>query len=213
MQLDVAVARADRDRVHKALMKMIVREGLPLRLVRAPSLREFIRVLQSVPVGYTPPAYDTTRTTLLQQAVADVDMQLEAWNNRTLQTGVTLTSDGWSDANNRPLLNLLAVNPKGAKFLDAINTEGQQKTGEYISRQLIVGIELVGAENVVSVVTDNAAACKAAGAIIMDTYDHIFWSPCVAHVCDLALEDIFKIDEFQDIYTSTKEYVIFIRCV
>ena len=71
----------------------------------------------------------------------------------------------------------------------------------------------MGPDNVVQVITDSAACCKAAGAIIMDTYDHIFWSPCVAHVCDLALEDIFKLDKFNDIYTSTKDFVTFIRCV
>ena len=213
MQITAALSQADRDQVHKSLMKMIIREGLPLRLVRALSLKEFIKVVQSAPAGYTPPAYDTARTTLLQQAVEDVDKKLQAWTERTTTTGVTLTSDGWSDANSRPLLNLLAINPKGVKFLDAINTEGQQKTGDYISQQLIAGIELVGPDNVVQVITDSAACCKAAGAIIMDTYDHIFWSPCVAHVCDLALEDIFKLDKFNDIYTSTKDFVTFIRCV
>ena len=213
MQITAALSQADRDQVHKSLMKMIIREGLPLRLVRALSLKEFIKVVQSAPAGYTPPAYDTARTTLLQQAVEYVDKKLQAWTERTTTTGVTLTSDGWSDANSRPLLNLLAINPKGVKFLDAINTEGQQKTGDYISQQLIAGIELVGPDNVVQVITDSAACCKAAGAIIMDTYDHIFWSPCVAHVCDLALEDIFKLDKFNDIYTSTKDFVTFIRCV
>jgi hypothetical protein len=213
MQITAALSRADRDQVHKSLMKMIIREGLPLRLVRALSLKEFIKVVQSAPAGYTPPAYDTARTTLLQQAVEDVDKKLQAWTERTTTTGVTLTSDGWSDANSRPLLNSLAINPKGVKLLDAINTEGQQKTGDYISQQLIAGIELVGPDNVVQVITDSAACCKAAGAIIMDTYDHIFWSPCVAHVCDLALEDIFKLDKFNDIYTSTKDFVTFIRCV
>jgi Protein of unknown function (DUF 659) len=170
-------------------------------------------VVQSLPAGYTPPAYDSARTVLLDKTVADVERDLEPWSDRTRKTGASVTSDGWSDTTNRPLLNMLAVNAKGAKFVDAINTEGQQKTAEYIAEQLEAGIELVGPEFVVQVLTDNAANCKAAGAIIMAKYPGMFWSPCVAHVCDLALEDIFKADKLTSVHIETKEMIKFIKCV
>lgn len=60
-------------------------------------------------------------------------------------------------------------------------------------------------------VTDNAAACKAAGKIIEAAYPHITWSPCVAHVCDLALEDIFNLPYFREVHTNTKAFVSFIN--
>jgi hypothetical protein len=38
----------------------------------------------------------------------------------TLKTcGCTIISDGWSSAQNRPLLNFLVATPKGTKFLCA----------------------------------------------------------------------------------------------
>lgn len=58
--------------------------------------------------------------------------------------------------------------------------------------------------------TDNAANCKAAGKLIEERFPHITWSPCVAHVCDLALEDIFSIAYFKDVHAQTKGYVGFI---
>lgn len=64
---------------------------------------------------------------------------------------------------------------------------------------------------VLQVVTDSAAACRAAGALIEVEYPHITWSPCVAHVCDLALEDIFKLDYFKEVHTTTKGFVTFIN--
>lgn len=213
MQMDEAIKRAQREKGHKALMQMIVREGLPIQLVRARSLQHFIQVVQSLPAGYTPPAYDSARTVLLDKTVKDVERDLEPWGDRTRKTGASITSDGWSDTTNRPLLNMLAVNAKGAKFVDAINTEGQQKTAEYIAKHLEDGIELVGPEFVVQVITDNAANCKAAGAIIEGKYPGIFWSPCVAHVCDLALEDIFKAEELSSVHIETKEMIKFIKCV
>jgi hypothetical protein len=49
-----------------------------------------------------------------------------------------------------------------------------------------------------------------AGEIIEAEYPHITWSPCAAHVCDLALEDIFKLDFFKELHTATKGFVAFI---
>ena len=55
-------------------------------------------------------------------------------------------------------------------------------------------INAIGPEHVVAVVTDNAAACKKAGEIVMRKFSHIYWQPCIAHVMDLLLEDICKMD-------------------
>lgn len=61
------------------------------------------------------------------------------------------------------------------------------------------------------VVTDNAQACRAAGALIEAQYPHITWSPCVAHVCDLALEGIFALSYFKEVHSNTKGFVGFIN--
>lgn len=60
------------------------------------------------------------------------------------------------------------------------------------------------------VVTDNAPNCKAAGKLVEQRFPHITWSPCVAHVCDLALEDIFGLPYFKEVHQQTKSYVAFI---
>jgi hypothetical protein len=41
-------------------------------------------------------------------------------------------------------------------------------------------------------------------------YPHITWTSCTAHCCDLALEDICKIDFFKDLVKETKDVVQFI---
>lgn len=67
-------------------------------------------------------------------------------------TGVTLTSDGWSDVHNHPLLNMLAVSPAGEMFLTAIDTSGEAKTGVFIAEKLCEQIEEVGPDSVVQVI-------------------------------------------------------------
>ena len=51
-------------------------------------------------------------------------------------------------------------------------------------------INEVGHQNVVQIITDNAANCKAAGEIIESTFPHIYWTPCVVHTLNLALKNI-----------------------
>lgn len=62
------------------------------------------------------------------------------------------------------------------------------------------------------VVTDSAANCKVAGRLVEEKYPHITWSPCVAHMCDLWLEDLFKMDYFAGVHKDCKDAVTFIRC-
>ncbi|KAG6523798.1 hypothetical protein ZIOFF_013685 [Zingiber officinale] len=45
-------------------------------------------------------------------------------------------------------------------------------------------------QRTISVVTDNAPVCKAAGLLVEAKYPHIFWTPCVVHTLNLALKNI-----------------------
>jgi hypothetical protein len=90
----------------------------------------------------------------------------------------TIVSDGWSDALRRPIVNLLLVTPAGATFLHSTDTSGMTKNAQYIADAVLSGIDKVGHENVLQVITDNAANCKGAWPIITAKYKHI----CAAHV-------------------------------
>jgi flavoprotein len=45
----------------------------------------------------------------------------------------------------------------------------------------------VGVENIVHMVTDNAANYVAAGKLLMEEFPLIFWSPCAAYCINLIL--------------------------
>jgi hypothetical protein len=79
-------------------------------------------------------------------------------------TGCVLVMDGWTDTANRPLINVLAINPAGAEFLYCIDTTGDTKDTEYMTKLMLDAIKSVGADNVVCIVTDSAAVNAAAGA-------------------------------------------------
>ncbi|XP_052302022.1 uncharacterized protein LOC127904109 [Populus trichocarpa] len=66
------------------------------------------------------------------------------------------------------------------------------KTADKVFEILDVIVERIGEENVVQVVTDNAANYKAAGQLLMEKRKSLFWTPCAAHCIDLILEDFEK---------------------
>ena len=55
-------------------------------------------------------------------------------------------------------------------------------------------IELVGPNNIVHMVTDNAVNYVAARRLISQKYKHINWSPCATHCLNLIFKDICKLD-------------------
>ena len=83
--------------------------------------------------GYVPPSSETVRTTLLKRSKERVTNRLLKIKESWKETGCTILSDGWSDLNNRPLINVLVYSPKGVLFLKVIDASGHKKTSEYIS--------------------------------------------------------------------------------
>jgi hypothetical protein len=150
MQIKAALKRADAAEAHAALVDMIYMEGLSMTLTKSKYPKRFIAAVQKLDT-YKPPSYATLRTTLLDQAVERVDRQMEPWDDLISTTGCTLCSDGWSDAVNRPYLNMPAVNPKGSKFITAVNTSGETKSADYNASRILESIEAVGTEHVLQV--------------------------------------------------------------
>ena len=93
------------------------------------------------------------------------------------------------------MINILGVSATGVIFLSAHDYSDKFKTGINITELLLKTIESIGPYNVIQVITDNTANCKAAGAIIEDKYPNIFWSGCLVHMLNLLLHDIIKIKE------------------
>ncbi|CAL5412655.1 unnamed protein product [Camellia sinensis] len=140
--------------------------------------------------GYSPPTYDTLRTTLLAQEKAHVNRKLQPIKDSWKKKGVSICSDGWSDRQKRPLINIMAASVGGAMFVKAIDASGNIKDADYVANIFLSVIEEIGKENIVQNVTDNGSNFKVAGLTIENKYPHIFWTPCVVHSLNLALKSM-----------------------
>eukprot|EP00253_Pinus_taeda_P015844 PITA_15844 len=71
-------------------------------------------------------------------------------------------------------------------------------------------IREIGVQNVVQVITDNAANYVSSGKMLMERHPTLFWTPCAAHCLDLLLEDMRKlsfIKEAVDMARSIPKFI------
>ena len=74
-------------------------------------------------------------------------------------------SDGWTDANHRPLMNVLAATPRGSCFLFAESCEGNIKNAEFTAGVWSKGMEQVGPDRIFCFIADGASVNIAAAKI------------------------------------------------
>ena len=79
-------------------------------------------------------------------------------------------------------------------FFKSVDASDQVKDANLLFRLLDEVVEEVEVQNVVQVITDNAANYVAAGRMLEEKHRTIWWTPCATHCLDLMLEDIGKIE-------------------
>lgn len=125
--------------------------------------------------------------------------------------GATLCSDGWTDTNSRPLLNVMVTCPAGDVFLGSVDTTGEKKDIAYTTKILEKYIEEVGPQNIVQLCTDNAAVMTGTLKSLNDKYPHMYLQGCAAHVMDLLMEDWGKSYLLKGIVKKCEAIVKFIK--
>ncbi|XP_016178370.1 uncharacterized protein LOC107620760 [Arachis ipaensis] len=71
-------------------------------------------------------------------------------------------------------------------------------------------IEWIGPDNIVHVVTNNAANYIAAGRLINKKFENIHWSPCAAHCLNLILKDISSMPHISSLATRASKITVFV---
>jgi len=166
---------------------------VPFNAVNSVYYQHAIDVVTAMSPGYKRPNLHVIRGYYLAKAVDEVKIYVETYREVWKKTGCTLMADGWTDQKRRPLINFLVYCPKGTVFLKTVDVSDVLKTARLLYQLFREVVLYVGVENIVHMVTDNAANYVAAGKLLMEEFPSIFWSPCVAHCINLILQDIGKL--------------------
>ncbi|KAL4355706.1 hypothetical protein AHAS_Ahas09G0013500 [Arachis hypogaea] len=178
-----------------AVARWMMDASVPFNAVNSAYYQPMIDAIANMGAGYKGPNYQRVRGYLLSKLVEDVKKMIEGYRVIWKQTGCTIMADGWTDRCRRTLINFLVYCPKGNVFLKSVDASHISKTAEALFKLLRDVVLFVGPENVVYVVTDNAANYVAAGRLLESEFPRLYWSPCAAHCINLMLQDIGKFVE------------------
>eukprot|EP00258_Populus_trichocarpa_P045448 XP_024461467.1 uncharacterized protein LOC112328240 [Populus trichocarpa] len=181
------------ERCDLALAKWMIDACVPFNAFNFVYYQYVIDAVTAIGPGYKGPNLHAIRGYYLAKAVDEVKIYVVTYREIWKKTGCTLMADGWTDQKRRTLINFLVYCPKGTVFLKTVDVSDVSKTARLLYQLFKEVVLYVGVENIVHMVTDNAANYVVAGKLLMEEFPSIFWSPCAAHCINLILQDIGKL--------------------
>ncbi|XP_019430825.1 PREDICTED: uncharacterized protein LOC109338134 [Lupinus angustifolius] len=177
-----------------AISKWMIDAFVPFNAVNSAYYQPMIDAICAMGPRYKAPNFYRVCGSLLNKWVDDTKKLVESYRNTWKQTGYTLMADGWTDRCRRTLINFLVYCPRGTVFIKSVDASQYSKTADLLYKLFREIILFVGPENIVQIVTDNAANYVAAGRLLEAEFPKLYWSPCAAHCINLMLQDIGKLD-------------------
>ncbi|XP_045809908.1 uncharacterized protein LOC123904267 [Trifolium pratense] len=193
-----------------AIAKWFIDACVPFNASNSSYFQPMVDALCSMSPGYKVPTMHSFRGSLLNKWVADVNKSIEDFRQIWKKTGCTLMADGWTYRKRRTLINFLVYCPKGTVFLKSVDASDASKTADMLYKLFREVVLYIGPENVVHIVTDNAANYVAAGRLLEKEFPKLFWSPCAAHCINLMLQDMGKLEEVSDVVSHATNITKFI---
>ncbi|XP_019415875.1 PREDICTED: uncharacterized protein LOC109327261 [Lupinus angustifolius] len=184
-----------------AISKWMIDASVPFNAVNSAYYQPMIDAICAMGPGYKAPNFYRVRGSLLNKWVDDTKKLVESYRNTWKQTGCTLMADGWTDRCRRTLINFLVYCPRGTVFIKSVDASQYSKTADLLYKLFREIILFVGPENIVQIVTDNAANYVAAGRLLEAEFPKLYWSPCAAHCVNLMLQDIGKLEDVVELMT------------
>jgi len=199
-----------REEAEDAVAEFFFGNGISFNASRSPLYKEMFKKVLAVGPSFQPPGYNKMRTTMLDRGVTKMQGLMEGLRKTWAKSGCSIVMDGWTNIQQRPLLNIIVTSESGPYFLRAIDCSGKMKDAGYQFEVLKEAIEEIGPTHVVQVITDAAPVCRSAGLMIQSRYKHIYWTPCCVHALNNALKDIGKIPWIMRIILEAREAQMFI---
>lgn len=190
----------------QAVADFFLANGLPLRVADDHYFKAMLKAVKTADGSYKSPHRQRLSTDLLARTKKRVKVDQEAVLQIGMQlNGATIVSDGWTDLNRRPLINVLLVTTNGEFFIEAVDTSGDKKSMEFIAEMLSKHIT----KDIDFVVMDGA--CKGAIEKLMEQFEWLSGVVCSTHGLELFMKDIGKQEFAADVLAGVKSAVKFIN--
>ncbi|TXG67650.1 hypothetical protein EZV62_008925 [Acer yangbiense] len=174
--------------VHRYVARWVYEAGVPFNAIQNHSFTAMMEAAGLFGPGYKQPSRYQLSGPLLKEEFDSTKDALKKQEQEWKLTGCSIMTDAWTDRKRRSIMNLCVNCKEGTTFLSSKESSNEAHTGEHIFDYVLKCIEQVGPQNVVQVVTDNAANNMAAAKMLREKMPTIFWSSCATHTINLMLE-------------------------
>ena len=158
-----------------ALAQDIFYTGSSLTMVNHNEWKSAWKKIGEFGQGFTHPTYHHMQNQLLDKCYSNTQQDVKRLLINTIsQFGCTIVSNGWSNVQIWPLINIMLVSPRRECFIKAVDSSGEIKSSSYIASIIGKVIDEVGEKNVVQVVMDNAAKCRTTRTILEQCYQCLY---------------------------------------
>ncbi|RYR25937.1 hypothetical protein Ahy_B02g059986 [Arachis hypogaea] len=196
--------------VDKRVARWLLDCKIPFNAIMSPFFQDMLDGVAGIGPGYKGPSYDTLRVNLLADLKRECQMVVDSYRFAWKETGCTLMADGWTDQRQRTLINFLVYCSKRLCFVKSVDASSMVKNASSLCDLFLEVIEWIGPDNIVHVVTDNAANYVAVGRLINKKFENIHWSPCAAHYLNLILKDISSMPHISNLATRASKITVFV---
>ncbi|XP_038995722.1 uncharacterized protein LOC120120036 [Hibiscus syriacus] len=174
--------------IHKAKMAIahwFYDACIPFHATLSPYFQPALDALNAIGPGFKGPSYHELRVNLLGDCKRECCLLVEGYRANWAKSGCVV-------------------------FVKSVDASDVIKDAKTLCGLFSEVVEWVGAEHVVHIVTDNAANYVAAGKLIQEKYDTIFWSPYAAHCLNLLLKDFSSMPHVADLASKASNITIFV---
>lgn len=119
---------------------------------------------------------------------------------------VTVITDGWQNVRSMGVLNFILATPRPI-FCKSMEIGGRRCTGKLVAGEIFRIIDTMDAKKISSVLTDNGRNMTAAQDVVTLKYPHIIRVNCAAHILNLLVNDLCKLESVNSFLKAAKEVV------
>ncbi|XP_052622338.1 uncharacterized protein LOC128127703 [Lactuca sativa] len=212
-QPSIKAALQSKERWHEtdlALAMWLYDSCIPMNVVNSPPFQIEMSKVASMGHGDTGPSYHAMRVTLLKDAKQSVQLIVDSYRRYWAENGCITMGDRWRDTRQRSLINFMVYCAKGISFIKSVDASDIEGNAQTLCSLFSEIVDIVGRQNVVHLVTDNATNYKNVGRLLCEKYLSIVWSSCATHCMNLIMKDMSEMPQVGDLVTLASRVTVFV---
>nr|GEV40965.1 alanine--tRNA ligase [Tanacetum cinerariifolium] len=182
-----------RKEVMSAISKFFYHAGVPAHAADSPYFHKMLEMVGQYGQDLPAPNSRMLSGRFLQDEMLTINTHLAEYKASWAVTGCSILADTWKDAHNKTLINFLVSCPRGLHFISSVDATDFVEDAPTLFNILDNLVDEMGEENVVQVITQNTPSYQAAGKMLEEKRQNLFWTPCAASCIEQMLHDFSKL--------------------